>query len=56
MLKEATIYFCLFDESHFSKIFNMRELNLQKLIDCVDIGKKSEAAKPLLFQQILLLN
>ena len=51
MLNEATIYFCLFDESHFSNnLYFLRcvsQDNLYKLINCLNIGKKSEAANSL---------
>ena len=64
MLKEATTHFYIFDESHFSNIctlwyattecINQRKPRIFEY-SCVNIGKTSEAAKPL-FQWILVLN
>ena len=49
-MREATIHFCLFDESPFDVT-----MDVNNLIDCVNIWKSSEAAK-LPFQWILVLN
>ena len=46
MLKEANIHVCLFDESHFSNTV----LKIEGIeINCVNVGRRSEAAK-VLFQ------
>ena len=48
MLREATIRICLFDESYFSNIVLFDYVTIEYLeiiIDCINIGKRSEAAK-----------
>ena len=48
MLKEATIRICLFDESNISNIVLFDYVTIEYLeiiIDCINIGKRSEAAK-----------
>ena len=53
--KKQPFIFCLSAESPFPSVpFHMWQRNVKKWIDCVNIWKRTEAAK-LLFQEILVL-